>query len=70
MKEEFLALFVKMKCGDGKVTMKYHEIDGYLEDEDIVSFIKSGRTSWIGHWTKMGDERITKCTWKEKLFDR
>lgn len=48
-----------------------HEIDGFfLENENFVKFIKSGRIRLIGHLTRMEDERTVKCTWKEKLYNR
>jgi len=39
-----------------------HELNKLIENADIVRFIKSRRTAWLGHVMRMDDKRTPKRT--------
>ena len=46
------------------------EIEDYIDGEDIVRFIKSGRIRWAGHIQRMNEDRIPKQVFRSRMEGR
>ena len=45
-----------------------HELNDFIENADIVRFIKSRRIAWLGHVMRMDEKRIPKRKKKTSTF--
>ena len=56
---------VQNEGGSWRIRMN-HELNGLIENADIVRFIKSRRIAWLGHVLRMDDRRTPKkiLEWK------
>jgi len=47
------------KDGSWRIRMN-HELNEFIENADIVRFVKSRRIAWLGHVMRMDEKRIPK----------
>lgn len=46
------------------------ELDDLIDGQDIVRFSKSQRLRWLGHLTRMPDERVAKRVWEGRFYNQ
>ena len=60
---------VQDKDGSWRIKMN-HELNEFIENADILRFIKSRRIAWLGHVMRMDENRIPKRILEWKLTGR
>ena len=55
--------------GEWRIRMN-RELDDFMEGEDIVKYIKSGRMRWAGHVQRMSEDRIPKQICRARMDGR